>query len=56
MNKLQAKIWKAMIETQRYIDLESPRPADTRPDYAVKLLAKYKDHLVKLEALYAEAA
>ena len=55
MNRLQAKIKQAMIETQRYIDLEEPRAADLRPAAVAELLAKYKAHLVKLQAMFDAA-
>jgi hypothetical protein len=53
---MQARIKQAMVETQRYIDLEGPRAADLRPVAVAELLEKYKAHMIKLQKMFDDAA
>ena len=49
-------ILDAIAECERYIAKESPRPADTRPEYAVRCLAHAIAHRTKLLAMLQAAA
>lgn len=44
------KINEAIAECDRYIAIEEPRHADTRPEWAKKHLEFCKKHKVKLQA------
>lgn len=51
--ELRARVVRALAETQRFIDLESPRDASLRPASVQKTLDHAIAHKAKLEAALA---
>lgn len=49
------RIIEAIAECDRFIAIEAPRAADTRPEWAAKTLAHYQAHRVKLTAMLEAA-